>query len=391
MIAEIKLSQQEELLCQVISGRDEQLRRAAWQELCVLSGEAAVYDFAEANELEAVVAHAAGELVGEQNLATGWMPAHEATRHRVQAYLDELENLAKSFAERGVDIVALKNGGIAHGIHPCPGCCPMGDVDILVAPGSFRATHLLLLEKGYQFASRSPIEVESLANAEAVGGGEYWKVLPEGEKFWLEVQWRPVAGRWLQPDQEPPAEQLISRSIPVAGSAVRLLEPEDNLLQVALHTAKHSYVRAPGFRLHLDVERIVRAYPELDWQVFLERVERLQVKTAVYFAMTLPARLFGTPVPAWVLDRLQPVAWRERLVARWLERAGLFNPRQKKFHRIKYILFNLLLYDHPVFVLRSLFPSEEWMRRRYRVRRRIYLPFIYLQHWFKLAFRRVNT
>ena len=47
----------------------------------------------------------------------------------------------------------------------------------------------------------------------------------------------------------------------------QILSPEDNLLQVALHTAKHSYVRAPGFRLHSDVDRIV-CFQEINWNIF---------------------------------------------------------------------------------------------------------------------------
>ena len=88
-------------------------------------------------------------------------------------------------------------------------------------------------------------------------------------------------------DQEPQAEELLARSVPIPGSAARLLAPEDNLLQVALHTAKHSYVRAPGFRLHTDVDRIVRRQP-LNWEVFLTRVMSLEVKTPVYFSRRFP-------------------------------------------------------------------------------------------------------
>ena len=56
----------------------------------------------------------------------------------------------------------------------------------------------------------------------------------------------------------------MTDSLEVNGSNVRILAPEDNLLQVALHTAKHSYVRAPGFRLHSDVDRVVR-FQSIDW------------------------------------------------------------------------------------------------------------------------------
>ena len=85
--------------------------------------------------------------------------------------------------------------------------------------------------------------------------------------MWVELQWRPVAGRWIREDQEPNADDLINRSLPITGTNVRLLAPEDNLLQVCLHTAKHSYMRAIGFRLHTDVDRIVN-YQNINWNIF---------------------------------------------------------------------------------------------------------------------------
>ncbi len=257
--------------------------------------------------------------------------------------------------------MALKNGGIARGIYPCPGCVPMGDLDVLIEKRRFRKAHEILLRDGYHFEFRSPLEEADLEAAEAGGGAEYWKILPDGRKLWLELQWRPVAGRWIQPDQEPPADELIARSISITDSAVRLLSPEDNLLQVALHTAKHTYVRAPGFRLHLDVERIVCAYPNLDWDLFVERVRKLRVKTAVYFSLLIPHELFGTPIPENILSSLRPPGWKERLIIRWLGRVGLFNPKEKKFSKPGYILFNMLLYDDIQGLLRGIFPSREWM------------------------------
>ena len=87
------------------------------------------------------------------------------------------------------------------------------------------------------------------------------------ERLWWELQWRPVSGRWIRPDQEPDSAGLVDRSRPMEGTRARLLSPVDNLLQVALHLAKHSYVRAPGLRLHTDVDRVVRRQP-IDWEAF---------------------------------------------------------------------------------------------------------------------------
>jgi len=199
-------------------------------------------------------------------------------------------------------------------------------------------------------------------------------------------------GRSLDPsDQEPSAEELMARSIPIPGTTVRLLAPEDNLLQVALHTAKHTYVRAPGFRLHLDVERIVRAYPDLDWDLFVQRVKALQVKTAVYFSLLIPHDLFGTPIPEPVFAALRPPAWKERLIVRWLNRVGLFNPHERKFSKIGYILFNALLYDDIAGLWRAVFPDAGWMRERYGFQRRCLLPYYHIKRLGDLAFRRVNA
>lgn len=354
-------------------------------------GDDAIWQAAQKNQVVSLIAHTLqNHRVSDETLER-WAQFHEETHTRISAYLAELDRIAARLAEAGIPLVALKNGGIARGIYPCPGCCPMGDLDVLVEKRHFRQAHQILLAAGYHFEFRSPLEEVALEAAEKSGGAEYWKILPNGEKLWFELQWRPVAGRWIRPDQEPIAEELMARSLPIPGTAVRLLSPEDNLLQVALHTAKHSYVRAPGFRLHLDVEHIVRAYPDLDWGLFLERVLALQVKTPVYFSLTIPYALFKTPIPNHVLEQLKPPAWKERLISRWLQKAGLFNPDERKFSRLGYILFTALLYDDTRGLWRAIFPDRQWMQAQYKFENNWLLPYYHIRRLANLAFRRLNT
>ena len=295
MMPGLALTEPQRLLCRAIADEPVAVRGAAARQLWEQLGDQAALALARENQVESLLAHVLMEVFGSE-VPAPWRQAHEETLQRLCLYLGELDRLAARLAGDGIPLVALKNGGIARGIFPCPGCCPMGDLDVLVEKRHFRRAHELLLDEGYTFEFRSPLEKASLEAAESGGGAEYWKVLPGGEKLWLELQWRPVAGRWIRPDQEPKAEELLARSIPIPGSAVRLLAPEDNLLQIALHTAKHSYVRAPGFRLHTDVDRVVRRQP-LNWEVFLTRVMSLEVKTPVYFSLAIPRFLFGTPIP----------------------------------------------------------------------------------------------
>ena len=383
------LTEPQRLLCRVIADEPVSVRGAAARRLYEQLGDQAALALARENQVDALLAHVLMEIFGSE-IPASWRQAHDETLQRLALYLGELDRLAARLAEDGIPLVALKNSGIARGIFPCPGCCPMGDLDVLVSIRHFRRAHELLLDEGYTFEFRSPLEKASLEAAEQGGGAEYWKILPGEEKLWLELQWRPVAGRWIRPDQEPRAEELLAGSIPIPGSAARLLAPEDNLLQIALHTAKHSYVRAPGFRLHTDVDRIVRRQPP-DWDLFLTRVRSLEVKTPVYFSLAIPRFLFETPIPDEVLAQLQPAAWKLALITGWLQRVGLFNPDEPKFGRAGFMVFTALLYDDPKGLMRGLFPGKAWMRAHYRFHSSWLLPYYYGRRLVDLALRRVST
>jgi hypothetical protein len=303
--------------------------------------------------------------------------------------MDELDRVASLLTDARIPVVALKNAGITRGIFRCLGCSPMGDVDLLVQRSDFAKAHSLLIGMGYVCASRNPFETGSLEEGCFSGGTEYWLELAGAGKLWLELQWRPVAGRWLRPDQEPSGDELMARSVAIEGTQIRLLCPEDNLLQVCLHTAKHSFVRAPGFRLHSDVDRIVRG-AAIDWASFVHTAERLEVKTAVYLSLAIPAELLGTPIPESVLERLRPRAQQEHALRNAIKAAGLFHPQARKFSNAAYIRFVAMLYDTPGGLLRAVIPDTAWMKRQYGFHSSALLPLYHARRLWSLALHRVG-
>ena len=175
----------------------------------------------------------------------------------------------------------------------------------------------------------------------------------------------------------------------IYGSEALILSAEDNLLQVCLHTAKHSYVRAPGFRLHTDVDRIVSSI-NIDWNIFSTKVKNLNVRTAVYISLVLSHNLLSTQIPEKVLDDLKPSRLKTKILLFWLKKVGLFNPNGKKWSNIGYIVFVALLYDRISHLIKAVFPPLAEIREKNKNAKLIDLPFIYIKRLASLVFKRVG-
>ncbi len=314
--------------------------------------------FAQANRVTPIVAHALFDVFGEDiPMAAEWHAAHEQNAQRMRTLLSEFDRIAAAMAEVGVRMLALKNAGIARGLYPCAACCPMGDLDVVVKRGDFHVAHDVMLSLGYPLATRTTTHDASFEEGFEDGGTEYRAVV-DGEEVWFELQWRPVAGRWIRQDQEPDADDLVDRSVPIPGTDVRLLSPVDNMVQVALHTAKHTYVRAPGLRLHTDVDRITR-YQAPDWSAVCDMVEALEVKTATFLSFALANALLDTPIPDEVFQRLRPNRAKLEAMVQWLMRVDLFLPNEPKFSRPEMIGFTALMYDDTAGLLASVLDTDK--------------------------------
>lgn len=343
---------------QAMAASDRPRRLARLRDLIPAADIDALLGFSERNRVAPVVAHALLEAYPDGFSSSSACAAiHGRSAYRMSVFFAELDAIADRLRAAGIAVVALKNGGIARGLYPCPGCCPMGDIDLLVTRRHFRKAHEILLECGFDFATRSTVEPAELSRAEKAGGSEHVKRV-EGEELWIELQWRSVAGRWIRIDQETSSDDLLARSSPIPGTAVRLLDPVDNMLQVCLHTAKHSFVRAPGLRLHTDVDRLATFAPPL-WDSVVAEATRLRIRTPVFFSLALAQVLLDSPVPHAVLGALAPSAFRRRVVGGWIWQADVFNPDSPKFSRPAMLALHSLLCDD----LRGLLASAFGVRQ----------------------------
>lgn len=376
----------ERFICSAISYTSKEVAIGLYEQL----DDKTAYIFAKNNLVDPIVGRYLIDKYGEKNIPKRWVVSYRKTAKRISAYLSELDRVAKLFDEENIPLIALKNSGIARVIYPYYGLVPMGDVDTLVRRSDFINAHKILVQNGYKIAAPNQYNLADVDVGYRKGSSEYTTTLSNGQQLWFELQWRPVEGKFLRPDQEPNTDDLIDRSISVDGTDLRILSPEDNLLQVCLHTAKHSYVRAPGFRLHLDVDRIVNGQV-IDWNLFLEYVLRHKVKIPVYFSLVIPQVLFNTPIPLDILEKIKPAPLKKHVLSSWIKKAGLFNPHEKKFGKVEYILWNAFLYDTIGGLLRAIFPDVAWLRDKYNLTKIYHLPIAYIRHFRDLALNKMGT
>jgi hypothetical protein len=380
-------SEYKEILNLALSGKSIDEKVSQLNKQWSLVKEESLFQHAQVDEVASHIAY----ILKSSDLiyASFWDKEYSKTDHCTSILMDVLDDVAHKLKENTIEIVALKNAGIAKAIYKNNVCSPMGDIDLLVRSKDFsRAHEIILNDLGFTFKFRSEFEFEDIEEAFRGGGTEYYKIV-DGYKVWLELQWRPIAGRWIQPHNEPNGDKLMDNSIEVEGSDIRILSPEDNLLQVSLHTAKHSYVRAPGFRLHSDVDRIVR-FQSVDWSKFERKVCDLELKTAVYFSLFFAKELIDTPIPKTILINLKPVWFRRKSIHYFIKKAGLYNQKKKKFTRIGYILFNLSLYDSLGENLKAIFPPLDSLKIKYPITRKIQLPYYYVLRIKDLLFKRAK-
>src|SRR5262249_27396386 len=165
----------------------------------------------------------------------------EFTRRNLRKNLGmtgEMILLLRLFAERGVNVIPFKGPTLAALAYGDLGLREFGDLDLLIARPDFMEAQELLIAQGYQpeiqlNASRAE------AFAETCNVMAFWH--PQKEVS-VELHWK-LSPKYLPFSPDP--EQLRRRMVPShpGGQTVLTFSPEDLLVYLCAHGAKHAWER----------------------------------------------------------------------------------------------------------------------------------------------------
>jgi len=223
---------------------------------------------------------------------SGLRPMYERSVHQALWLTRELLRIIECFDGHGIRALAYKGPALAEILYGNVTSRQFADLDILVSPDDLPKVRACLAELGYEASLKlSPREERAYIAA------GYELVFDLGEhRNLLEIQWR-ILPRFYAVDFD--IERLFDRAIAVdlCGRAVRTLCPEDLMLVLCAHAAKHAWTQLSWIR---EIGELSKSL-QLDWVAILNEAERLGICRILAVSLGLANNLLGTEIP-WAVQ-----------------------------------------------------------------------------------------
>jgi len=289
----------------------------------------------------------------------------------------ELQEVISLLNHAQIQVIVLKGASLLGTVYKNIGLRSMVDVDLLVEKRDFFKIKSILHQAGYKRLGN--LDHEGLEKF----GGEI-RLCKKGRLF-LDIhsnlsQYERF-GNIFRIDMD---EEIWSKSkrYKTPAGELRILNPSHLIMHLCMHQAIAHYFA--GLFRFCDLRETILAYQkDIDWHDLILKAERYKIKKVIYYSLLFTQELFGQIVCDDVLEDLKPNKKQAVLTDFFVSAKEILSlPNVEPAFR-KYI-GQLFLMDSPLdilkVVIKGLFPSDEWLMYKYRVRKKLKLAFYRLFH-----------
>lgn len=202
----------------------------------------------------------------------------------------ELVQVGNHLKQARIPFLPLKGPVLAHTLYDGLGKRPFGDLDILIPPQHLWAGMRLLQSLGYESEFDWPAWRH---RAYALSSGHHYALFHPTRKVGVELHWRISPGK-LSFRLETPAFWERVQTTPMVGTALPSSPPEDLLLILCVHGARHWWSQ---LNLIMDVALLLKRYPSLDWSAVTERARAAGALRTLYLGLLMAHRVLGAELP----------------------------------------------------------------------------------------------
>ncbi len=234
-------------------------------------------------------------------------------------FQEEISRLLLIFQREEMPVVLLKGAALLGSVYGDIALRPMGDLDILVRPEHLERAEAIALKQGYQYDADD--KYQELSRQDSHHLANLWH---HEKRIMLEIHYHIVSR------DEPyyfNLDDFWSRARPVTISNVRALAfaPEDLLIHLSVKfLLDRRYLSYAALGQLCDISEVIRHYRDLlDWHLLEKIAGENGVAKGLHFVLYACQQLLETPLPALVLDRLQPPGFDPASAGRFIRRRVL--------------------------------------------------------------------
>jgi len=265
----------------------------------------------------------------------------------------ETRFLVELLAEVGIEVILLKGADIRHRLYEDPVCRPMSDLDLLISPFDLEKAHTTLERRGYTLIPWN-LDLRPGFTAQF-----RWVISYNSPtENLVEVHWEiQEVGTFYRLPYGPLRKQALAQNL--GNLPVLILSAEHLMLHLILHTFDEIEC-APLLKL-IDLERALQRL-SLDWDFFLEEVDRYRIQGPVILMFRELARFRPGLVPSYVWKNLttNPPGWAEGYLLR----------RQRGCMLVAFVMAlrrHLPLRAWPAYLRAKLWPTRSYLEANNRL------------------------
>jgi hypothetical protein len=241
-----------------------------------------------------VVPQIYGELSAYPHLVPSELLDTLGSRYRDNArktlwFRAELVRVVSYLESAGIKALPYKGPALAQILYGAVTQRQFGDLDILILPADVPKAKAALRDLGYAPALELAPQIEPTY---IETGYEYSFGSTHGKNL-LELQWR-ILPRFYSVNFDVADLFDCAEKINFGERSVRTLRPEDLLLVLSVHAAKHVWAQLSWL---CDIAQLVNSQ-RLDWNAIQCEAKRLGIERIVNLNLFLTHKLLGTTLPA---------------------------------------------------------------------------------------------
>ncbi len=255
--------------CHLNGAVPEGTKRDDWQQ---------VYNIADKNGVAAMAAYEIAKLP-EDLRPKGKLKSlfSQSLDAAADQYLHKMKSLSvflSALTDKKIPHLLVK-GAVLRNLYPEPALRTGGDVDVIVRPADLFVAADVLKRRGFEEKSEKDSEIQLLLD------GDVFEINTELES--INIQSKIYFST--------PFDDISESS----GYTYKL-RPVYHLLYVIAHIAHHLKDGGAGIRMITDIDTIIRNYPDIDMQAFLQLCDNIKIRKTAEALIALSKKWFGTPV-----------------------------------------------------------------------------------------------